>query len=771
MIQSRYNYLNTVTRQDKAGTSTLNRMINSSDESHPYHEDFQDSIALSPQVSDMATSQFSNNNMDSAIDMNINPTISEPTITTPTTPYNNNNNNNRAQDQDLLSKQPILKVLNSDVAINALLFKFKQSLLTCEEFIKFLRKKTMFEDEHTQELVKHYKHFFQTSNGVSSLKKTLHDILAFDGKLGQVKQSYVKALQKMYDEISSLLLAMTKIRKSIKENSKRLEKDVTESIHNAEKAQGRYNSLCQDYDKLRMEDPQKTKLTLRGSKTTREQEEELLRKIDNADHDYRNKVNHSNSLRDDFLQKERPRIVNELKNLILEIDTAMAVQLQKYTVYTENLVLNSGVTITPFNKMENSMKSISSSVRNENDLYNFLNKYNSASKNSLMVNKNLIPINYKKHPSMERRSGGNSRSPLKFAVDPSKNSIPKRQISTHNESPFVNVSSPAMAGSTSTSSFISPTMLNSKPSLPNSEAFSTPSTSKTLNSHQQLSDGSGSYISPPITAATSNPSLPNQNKQSAYNNANPQTFPSLDPGKKDHRLPSIPATLTSINTDDSDRPLSHVQTNSTLPPGTQQSFKTFGVPLEDLIEYEQDMVPAIVRQCIFVVDKYGLDLEGIYRKSANVLDVSKLKEEIDRDPSNVTMILPPKNYSDSDIYQIGSLLKTFFAALPDTLLPHSISSDLKTCAAIDDLTTKKNYMHGLLYKLPDAQYWTLRSLLFHLKRVAEHEEHNRMNLKAICIIWGPTVIPPNEEDVNDVNYQISLMEVLISVADQAFEPE
>lgn len=71
------------------------------------------------------------------------------------------------------------------------------------------------------------------------------------------------------------------------------------------------------------------------------------------------------------------------------------------------------------------------------------------------------------------------------------------------------------------------------------------------------------------------------------------------------------------------------------------------------------MVPAIVRQCIYVIDKFGLDQEGIYRKSANVLDVSKLKEEIDKDPANISMILPSKPHSDSDIYLVGSLLKTF----------------------------------------------------------------------------------------------------------------
>lgn len=135
------------------------------------------------------------------------------------------------------------------------------------------------------------------------------------------------------------------------------------------------------------------------------------------------------------------------------------------------------------------------------------------------------------------------------------------------------------------------------------------------------------------------------------------------------------------------------------------------------------------------------------------------------------MILPSKNYTDSDIYLVGSLLKTFFANLPDTLLPREMTDEIKTCLSIDDPTTRRNYMHGIIYKLPDGQYWTIRALIFHLKRVLEHEAQNRMGLKALCIIWGPTIISPNNEDLNDVNYQISAMRLLFDVADQAFEPE
>lgn len=643
----------------------------------------------------------------------------------------------------MLSNPEIQKVMNSDVAINALLSRLKQSLLTCEEFTKFIRKKYIFEEEHAEELAKQFKHFFVDATG-SSLKRRIHDVLEFDGKLAHVKRSYVTALEKMYDEMSALLLTMTKMRKSVKENSRRLEKEVADAIHSAEKAQARYNSLCQDWDKLRMTDPTKTKLTLRGSKTTKEQEEDLLRKIDNADLEYKQRVDHADSLRNTFITKERPKIVVELKDLILEIDTAMSIQLQKYTIWTENLILNSGVTVTPFDATK-SMKAVASSVTNERDLYDFLNRYNNTGKNGLLVNRNLIPVSYKRHPSMAKGFGDSSKkSPPSFAVNPSKNSIPKRIISTHNESPFTSSpSTPSIGGSVS-AGFKSP-------NLPPKDSIS--SGPRDPSSTSEFSQLHVANEAPPSNS-----------------NGVDHGGKTLDPGNTNARLPSLSTTF-SVATGDSDRPISHIQTNNSMPPGTQKNFKTFGVPIENLVEFEQDMVPAIVRQCIYVVDKYGLDLEGIYRKSANVLDVSKLKEEIDRDPSNVAMILPPKNYTDSDIYLVGSLLKAFFAALPGSLLPESLGPEIKTCLSIQDQKTRKNYMHGLIYKLPDAQYWTLRALLFHLKRVADHEQQNRMNLKALNIIWGPTIISPSEDEPHDVNFQIGTMEVLLDVADQAFEAD
>ncbi|AMD19306.1 HBR405Cp [Eremothecium sinecaudum] len=628
---------------------------------------------------------------------------------------------------NLLESPHIVKLMDSDVSTAALLGRLKESLLTCVEFTKFIRKKYTLEESHAVEMGKMYRSYFQKA-GESGLRSGIHRVLEYDGKLAQVKLSYVAALQKIHDELSALLSSITKVRKGLKEQSRRLEKDVADAIHSAEKAKTRYTSLCQEREKVKLSDPTKSKLTLRGSKTAREQEEDLQRKIDSADFDYKQKVDHSTALREAYVQKERPKIVAELRDLILEMDTSVAIQLQKYTIWTENLILNSGVTVIPFEGKGLSMREYASSMNNQADLVEYLTKYG---RGALSVNKNLIPVDYKKHPSMAKTQSPATKPPT-FAVDPQNNSLPKRVVSTSNESPF-----------------------DSKKTSSASSVIGQKKLSVSHNSSNPTTPGSASIEKKTLIEVA----------EKADN------FSTLDPSQKTPSAGDDTLTNSLVKSLTSDRPPSRNELPSSLPPGVTKNLKTFGVPLEQLLEFEQDLVPAIVKQCIYVVDKYGLTLEGIYRRSANVLEVSKLKEEIDKDPSNISMILPSKNYAESNIYLVGSLLKTFFSNLPDPLLPRSMSSEIKTCLSIDNPVTRKNFMHGLIYKLPDGQYWTLRALMFHLKRVMECEEQNRMNMRSLCIIWGPTLVPTKEDDDTDVNFQINTMEVLFNVVDQAFEPE
>lgn len=234
------------------------------------------------------------------------------------------------------------------------------------------------------------------------------------------------------------------------------------------------------------------------------------------------------------------------------------------------------------------------------------------------------------------------------------------------------------------------------------------------------------------------------------------------------------------------------------------SFKTFGISLSQLILLEQDsLLPKFVKQCIHVIDKYGLDIEGIYRKSSNVLELQKYIKLINQDPSNYALLLPPRSSEnghgvEEHVILVSNLLKHFFKNLPVKFISSSFLSEFQTYIAIpsnseSNIVMKRNYMHGIVYKLKDEQYWVLRALLFHFKRILDNSNVNRMSLKAMCIIWGPILISsPSGDDLNsnqnefgdsnlsldnsneymkDVQFQIKVMEGLFDVAEQAFEPE
>lgn len=56
---------------------------------------------------------------------------------------------------------------------------------------------------------------------------------------------------------------------------------------------------------------------------------------------------------------------------------------------------------------------------------------------------------------------------------------------------------------------------------------------------------------------------------------------------------------------------------------------TFGVPLGDQMARDQVEVPKIVVKCCEAVERYGLDLQGIYRVSGTQTKIQELKRRAD----------------------------------------------------------------------------------------------------------------------------------------------
>lgn len=309
--------------------------------------------------------------------------------------------------ESLLEQDLIKTILNSDASLDILLGRLKQSLNTCEEFLKYIKKRGQIEDEHYAQLRK-FAGSSRTSvkagvaGGTSGKLKndsfiTKFDaIVEFDEKMFNIGSSYVTALNKMYDELISLINTVSKSRKMVKDEGKRKEKDCSDAILAADKAKQKYNHLCDDLEKLKSSDPNKKSFSL-TNKTLEQQEDELQRKVDLADQDYKQKVTTCKKLKDEILMIHRPNNSKKLKEMVLELDIAMNVQLQKFATYSENLVMNSGILISPLREEQSSMKSLASSIDNEKDLYNYIRKFEKSSKSQ-----SLVPIEYAIHPLLNR---------------------------------------------------------------------------------------------------------------------------------------------------------------------------------------------------------------------------------------------------------------------------------------------------------------------------------------------------------------------------------
>jgi hypothetical protein len=65
----------------------------------------------------------------------------------------------------------------------------------------------------------------------------------------------------------------------------------------------------------------------------------------------------------------------------------------------------------------------------------------------------------------------------------------------------------------------------------------------------------------------------------------------------------------------------------------------FGISLEDLYRRDSTAVPMIVYQCVQAVERFGLDLEGIYRLSGSSTHINQMKSLFDNGKSTAPCVL------------------------------------------------------------------------------------------------------------------------------------
>ncbi|KAK9396709.1 rho GTPase-activating protein 27 [Crotalus adamanteus] len=194
--------------------------------------------------------------------------------------------------------------------------------------------------------------------------------------------------------------------------------------------------------------------------------------------------------------------------------------------------------------------------------------------------------------------------------------------------------------------------------------------------------------------------------------------------------------------------------------------QVFGCALQVLCDREKSTVPHFVRQCIATVEKRGLDVDGLYRISGNLATIQKLRYKVDHDEH-----LDLDGGRWDDVHVITGALKLFFRELPEPLFPFSYFDRLIAAAKTIDPAKRRHDLREVVYSLPPANFNTTRVLFQHLSRVIEFREKNRMSLQSIAIVFGPTLLRPQDEEGNIAMYmffQNQIMEQILSQTSYIF---
>lgn len=139
------------------------------------------------------------------------------------------------------------------------------------------------------------------------------------------------SLHQMHEDLHDLAVNMERGRKLWKQNGLAAEKRVQDSEMLMEKAKAKYNALAEDYDRARTGDKGTGRVFgLKGPKSAAQHEEDLQKKVQQADSDYSSKVQSAKSQRQELLATLRPQAVRAIQELINECDSGLTLQLQKF---------------------------------------------------------------------------------------------------------------------------------------------------------------------------------------------------------------------------------------------------------------------------------------------------------------------------------------------------------------------------------------------------------------------------------------------------------
>uniref|UniRef100_A0A8C3JZE2 Rho GTPase-activating protein 26 n=1 Tax=Calidris pygmaea TaxID=425635 RepID=A0A8C3JZE2_9CHAR len=178
---------------------------------------------------------------------------------------------------------------------------------------------------------------------------------------------------------------------------------------------------------------------------------------------------------------------------------------------------------------------------------------------------------------------------------------------------------------------------------------------------------------------------------------------------------------------------------------------------------------SIIKKCIHAVETRGINEQGLYR----IVGVNSRVQKL------LTILMDPKTATETEteicaeweIKTITSALKTYLRMLPGPLMMYQFQRSFIKAAKLENQESRVSEIHSLIHRLPEKNRQMLHLLMNHLAKVADNHKQNLMTVANLGVVFGPTLLRPQEETVAaimDIKFQNIVIEILIENHEKIF---
>ncbi|KAJ7997222.1 hypothetical protein DPEC_G00226730 [Dallia pectoralis] len=177
----------------------------------------------------------------------------------------------------------------------------------------------------------------------------------------------------------------------------------------------------------------------------------------------------------------------------------------------------------------------------------------------------------------------------------------------------------------------------------------------------------------------------------------------------------------------------------------------------------------VVKKFIYAVETRGIEDQGLYRLVGVSSRVQKLLG-LAMDPKTCADV--ELDSSEWEIKTITSAIKYYLRMLPAPLMTYQYQRSFIKAAKLDNQEARITEIHSIVHRLPEKNRQMLDLLTKHLANVANHHQQNLMTVANLGVVFGPSLLRPQEETVAaimDIKFQNIVVEILIENHDRIFK--